>query len=528
MRLQKTTVAHLVLFFISAISFWILDTQAISIGDDLGYFFSDSSIHIADGKQISNPIEIFSTQANHWNNCNGRFIIHTIVMFFLNFIGYKWFAVCNSIFFGLLCILTHKLILPEKKPTIISSFIVLLLLWLCIPRPGITMLSLAAYSINYLWTSVAILYFFILWEQLKGKSTDKFKYFIPCYALFAAALQESFSIPVSAALLFVWCINGRKISNIKIATILCFFIGTAIVFLAPGNISHAEQGGAFTISGLIAKNSALAKDLMFSSINLLAIVLIIIAVCIPSQCAVFFKRNTILLVSIITAILLATLSYTAIRQLFAPSIFSAILLGRIFFSYKPKGINNIERSIFTSGLALIYTGMIAGAYIIRQFPVMAMESIISQIKNGNSVISIPENKTEESALFNFLFSRFNDDPTVNADLKLMFDHYTKQGLGRLYSPRKSSNSVNTFLPAPKEKILSLTSNLDTTYSDKTINTVPLNKYYNIAIIPTDTSGKPKYKLASPDGHLVFERIKTNDSIIYIFPHNIKILKLKTQ
>lgn len=524
----KNYIPFWALFIFAACSFWILDSQAVSIGDDLGYYFTDSSIHNPDGKQLSSPEEIFITQMNHWKNCNGRFIIHSLVMFFLNFAGFKIFVICNALCFALLSVLTFRLILPGKRPAIISSLIVLLLLWLCLPRPGITMLSLMAYSINYLWSATALLFFILLWNNLDSDKYRKYQYLIPCYALLTGALQESFSLPLSAALLFIWVIQGKNISKIKVATMLCFFIGTALVFFAPGNLSHAQQGGAFSISALAAKNSALAKDIMFSSINLLAIILIIIALCAPGRFPLFCKRNTLLLSATIAALLLASVSYTAIRQLFAPSLFCAIIIGRIIFSFNPPTLSRIEFICMSAGLLLIYCGMIAGAYIIRQFPKLAIDNVISQVKEGKSVITLPPNPAEESSLFNFLFSRFNDDPTINADLKLLFDHYTKQGLSRLYSPAKTTNAVNTFLPASEGEILKLKNSLDTNYSEGVIKTTPLSPYYNLAIFPTDSSGKVRYKLETTDGRLVYERLRTNDSIIYILPNTIKNIIIKKQ
>ena len=513
----------ILLFLLAAIPFWWLDSQALWLGDDFGYSFADSSLHSADGPKVTEFSQIPATQASHWLHSNGRFIVHCTVMFFTSIAGPQIFSVCNAIVFGLLAILFYRLILPLAPPKPLSALFSLLLLWYCIPLPGVTMLSLVAYAVNYLWTALFILLFLYL---LSIDHIHPHKILLPILALFSASLQESFSIPVSAGLLLYWICAETPLPRHQVLSIILFWLGSIILFFAPGNLSHARQGGGLSLAALQAKNVALASDVMFSSLSLLALILLLLPLLAKGALRRLFRDNIILLTAIITALLLASVSYTAIRQLFAPMLFSGIIIGKILFKFPIRFPNSpLFRASIFSAILLIYAGLMAGAYIIRQYPRKILDSLIAQVRQGHSVIVIPENDDPQSPLFNLLFAGYNDEPLSNNSLHLLFDHYTKQGLSRLYHPSHSPKAVTTILPLSIDSIKHVAAGADTTYSDLRINTIPLTEYYSLALIPASPHGKAGYSLKSDDAPLSYERLRHDSSIIYILPAKIRTLSL---
>ena len=93
-------------------SFWLLGQFSISVGDDLGYMFTDSALHKGDGKLITSIWECFTTQTKHYFSTNGRFLVHTTTHFFTAIAGMKVFNVVNAFVFGLLWLLVSKAISP--------------------------------------------------------------------------------------------------------------------------------------------------------------------------------------------------------------------------------------------------------------------------------------------------------------------------------------------------------------------------------------------------------------------------------
>ncbi|MBO4964670.1 MAG: hypothetical protein J6C81_00195 [Muribaculaceae bacterium] len=516
--------ASIFVFFFTAISFWMLDMQAVWCGDDFGYMFSDTRLHAYDGERVTNIGQIFSTQANHWMNCNGRFIVHSIVMFFVAIAGKTWFAVFNSLVFGVLVILFQSLVVPRPARNLGTGIASALILWIAIPKPGLTMLSLAAYSVNYLWTGTAILLFFLLWKKLDEASLSQRTFaLIAAASLLIGALQESFSAPVSVGLLVWWIVNYKSITRRQKIVIILFWIGTLFVFFAPGNLYHASQGGGLAGNAIAAKSAAFAKDILFSPVNLLALVIIGFFIIDRNRCAAFCRDNLIIITSVIAAIALCLVSYTAVRQLTAPSLLSALLLCRLFISNDV--VKFINSTIVTVGLIIIYSGMSAGAANIRQYPARVMQSIETQIKNGNSYICFPKNKNTESKFFLLLFDRFNDDPTTNRDIKLLFDGYSKQGFSRLYSPKGELNKVTTFLPLPVNELKAVAT--QSRIKGNLLYPATINDSYAVAKIPLNENGDPKYSFKRTDGvKLPFERYFSRDYLYLVVPADATPLAIK--
>ena len=136
-------------------TFWLLGQFAISVGDDLGYMFTDSALPKGDGAMITGVWDCFTTQAQHYLSTNGRFLVHGTTHFFTAIAGMKIFAVVNALMFGVLWLLLVKFVARPVDRGAFASLLALFMLWTCIPDAGTIMLSLVAFAVNYMWTAVA-------------------------------------------------------------------------------------------------------------------------------------------------------------------------------------------------------------------------------------------------------------------------------------------------------------------------------------------------------------------------------------
>lgn len=513
---------YLLLFIIAAGSFYILDLQGIWIGDDLGYMFTDSILHSGDGHRLASPEEIITTQASHWMTCNGRFIVHSLVQLFVGFLGKEVFCAVNALMFGLLVIFTCRLTLPWRHFGLGSGLAVALLLWLCLPRPGVTMLSLASYAINYLWTGVIILGFLLFWRALEEHRVHRAGYLWGClFALVAGSLQESYSVPVAAALIVWWYTMGRRATSREISVIICFTVGTLAVLFAPGNIYHAAQGGGVAPQALLAKIIALGKDLLISPLNFLAIAIVIWWLIKPYRCAQYCSRNLTLLAAVIAALALALVSYTAVRQLFAPCLFSAILIGRMFCGERVTEALNSPLAL--AGCLIIYGGVMVGAHAQRRYPQEISRSIVHQAAAGNRAIYIPAQEEEKSPLENWLFDRYNDDPVGGRDLHLVFDRYTKRGLSRLYSPGRDAAHISTILPTSQLALeqAAAKSRLD----GEEITPAPLTERYDCFRLPDPDNSKIFHVRSRRGKRFSYERIYSEGYVYYVVPAGLGTLTI---
>lgn len=508
-----TPAMYLLLFILTAGSFYILDLQALWMGDDLGYMFTDSVLHKGDGVRLTSPDQILSTQAMHYLTCNGRFIVHALTQLFVGLLGKEIFCACNALMFGLLVILTCRLALPHKQFGLGSGFVIALLLWFCIPRPGVTMLSLAAYSINYLWTGVATLLFLLLWKAVEEHRAKGTLYLLICvYAVIAGSLQESYSIPISAALILWWVVAGKHATSKEIAVIICYIAGTLVLICSPGNYQHLVAAGGVAPQALYAKLLALGKELICSPLTLLAVILIIWWIVKPIRCGQFCGRNMTLLAATLAALILACISFTAVRQLFAPSLFSAILIARIFIGERIAADLNRPLPLICS--ALIYTLIIIGAHNIRKYPLEISRSLLHQAVAGNRALYIPQNERPLHPTLAFLLERYNDDPVNGEDLRIVYDKFTKQALSRLYSPNNNPKHITTIIPVSQTQLEETAAK--TVEKNGVITPVSLTKNHDCLRVYNPDNSAVRLR-ATNRKKFSYERIYSSPYLYYVIP-----------
>lgn len=456
-RLNKKTIGW---FLFAVVPFLLLGQFSISVGDDLGYMFADSSLHKGDGEMITNLYDCITTQANHYLSTNGRFLVHVATHFFTSIAGMAIFNVVNAIMFGLLMLLFVRFITSQQsKRNWYAYLLALFMLWVCVPAPGTVMLSLVAFAMNYMWTAVAYLAFLLLLKK-SSNSNKTFKRDWAYYlmggvgALVVGSLQESYGLPISAALFFMAVFNLKKIKSLTMTMIISFFVGCAICVFAPGNWCHAAQGGGFTVDSILRKSETLLGELSVSAIALLALLLLIFAVFNRKKTIRLIRENAFFLIAILVSLILAMLTFTSVRQLFCPTIFSLIVIGRIVMSWEQNAIfRSVSAVVMTCSLCVVFVG----GYLLRKNTYEIHSKVLEQLGGKSKLIIVDAtnaNYNNENALIRLLSERYAPDPLANETLHLLFDGYTKCGLSRIGWENHSSKNINNFIPYSAKKISS--------------------------------------------------------------------------
>lgn len=443
----------MVFLFIS-VSFWILDNYSISLGDDFGYMFADSSNHAGDGPRVTKFLQCLKTQFNHYFSTNGRFLVHVTNMTMLNLVP-KWFYhIFNALAFGSFCFLSFILGFRRHR-NLCTSIILLCMIWWLIPDFGVITLSLLSYSINYLWPGVFVLA--LLWLLGKENKFSSMEFVCVCiFSFFCATLQESYSIPLSGAFIVLFFLNRKSLSKRQIIIRCLFIFGTLILVLAPGNISHFISGGGFEEGSLQHKFSSMLLCLLRSPIILIFILTGIWVMISPKECKEFIKDNSLFLLAIIIAVIFASFTFTAPRQFFAPSIFSIIILCRAIdlirtWSYK---FNLILSCI----LGFIWVLMFAGVFILRRNVYENFNNTLNTFQINKS--SIIEGNVYETAYHKYpclwlILGNYAPDPWERGHFSLPFDYYSKNGISRLNFGDNNLSSVGTVLPLSIEKLITI-------------------------------------------------------------------------
>ena len=222
----------------------------LSMGDDYVYSF------IWTGQSIYEPLplnvqrviswsNLFYSQWLHYVTWSGRTVAHFLAQFFL-WKGKAFFNVVNTFVSLLLifelywCINKGKISLDFNYKAIIAIF---LLLWICTPGFGVVFFWLTG-ACNYLWTSVILLGFFLLYVR-KYYSTDKIIFensmttiiLIFTFGVVAGWTNENsvcWILLLLAALIYE-CKKKQTLELWMCSGWAGLLIGYALLLLAPGN-----------------------------------------------------------------------------------------------------------------------------------------------------------------------------------------------------------------------------------------------------------------------------------------------------
>lgn len=442
------------------LGFWSADTLAVSTGDDLGYAFSDSKLHKADGEQIMSLYDIFSCQNQHYLSTNGRYIIHSIVQAFVSLFPRWTFVLANSLFFILLWSVSCKLISGKWFPDPGRGIAVAILIWLSVPRPGVVMLSLVAFAVNYLWTGAMTLLFLYLLERDSARASHPKIFAGIGWFVFSAligSLQESFSLPVSGAIFVAIIARNLPKRGLSLIMTLGYWCGTLTCVLAPGNlVRFTTPDGAGSVA-MGERLLSLGKELIISIPTLLFVVLLMLLIFRYRGIRRFLKENFIYLCSAIFSLLLCSVVYSAERQLTGLCLFSMIILGRLVKTSRVDSLFSKKCTGWT--LVILYSVSAVGVCAARIPGRFRMDNIKNCVKAGKKTAYAPDlNKYSEMRLpliASELFHRYTCDPTEGTALKIVGDGYTRRGLSRLYSPSKEKKAVSALLPVPPAEIMSV-------------------------------------------------------------------------
>ena len=207
------------------------------VSDDYYYCYDFST-----GERITNAFQIIDSMKVHRLTVNGKVIPHAFVQFFLLF-PKSLFNIINSVVFVTEMILIVFCSRNEekgiKKEDILSLLFALGLIWLFQPYFGEANLWLDG-SVNYLWSSVLFLVFFMAYKNVFADGCfSRKKWINVCFVVFcffAGASHEIIGITalMLAAIAFINLLRNKKRSDVWIfLSILMTLAGFLTVLLAP-------------------------------------------------------------------------------------------------------------------------------------------------------------------------------------------------------------------------------------------------------------------------------------------------------
>lgn len=332
---KKPMIMLLPLFVIYTVSFYIMDSYAISNIDDWRYAFvcepegEDYLSVFKDGftrEPITSFTDAVKSQEQDYYKTNGRFITHTLTQYFCGTCSMKQFVIINTLVFAIFVLCVIKLTRP-KQLNISSLLIILMGIWLLIPFKGITFMGNISLSINYLWAAAFNLLFIILYQHIFNRQCSLWwLVFILPFAIITGSLQESFSIGICGALCFHALIHYKRLRFFEIAILCAYVIGSLTCILSPANFNRADDigGFGFHLGGIFG--------LFASPVMWLFLITLIFLAKRKALLSYFLNDSMMLSAAIITILFVLFVAYNGRHQLMSVNIFMFIFVCKTWFS----------------------------------------------------------------------------------------------------------------------------------------------------------------------------------------------------
>lgn len=434
---------------VCGILFFIQDYFFISDWDDIFYKFvcTDQSMgyvpQLFDGKHrfVQKLSDIFYSQYNHYFGSNGRFIVHCIVQYATSFLNCHQFAFLNSIVFILLLWGMHRLADYDLK--IQNAVLIVLFLVVLCPLTVAAFLCNISWSVNYLWTAAATVWWLVLYEKIcvEPKTFPIYRLVaISIISIIVGSLQEAFSIGLCAALGIYHIITIKKLSWNKAIVICSYAIGTLIILASPANYRKAEgRIGGIQIDAVL--------DVLSTYVMIVFVVAVLLSFIMNRKMTLdFIKKHAVLFITIIFTLgFCIFVVYNGSRQFTIATIFCIILLVRLINLYNCKFVKYSKYCFIVVGgvlLVCFYPTM----YSLRKNLGEAYENIIEKAVNESSTIVNSQSYEDmRDRISNSLFSDYFVINPLNGNPE---SHY----LSILVSKGKDMNFIQAVIPVSLPKL----------------------------------------------------------------------------
>lgn len=184
--------------------------------------------------------DVFESQYWHYIDENGRAVVHVLLQTLLGFLPETLFDILNTVMFLLLLTLVAGRVAGSLRFSTVL-FAGAALLWL-LPA-GDYLFYWAAGSLNYMWTSAAVLLFVAVWDDVRrgGRLTRRYPALWVVLSFLSGWSHEALALPVCAALLLWMALHHRRVGcNMLTLVTLAFCTGSLALAFAPSMGERTE------------------------------------------------------------------------------------------------------------------------------------------------------------------------------------------------------------------------------------------------------------------------------------------------
>ncbi len=239
MKDKKIYIPIIILFIFIAISLYAINSGYMMAPDEYNY----SNIAWTDHR-LSSISDIITSQMSMYQQWTGRVPVHTIIQTIL-YLGTWIYQIINPVIFVAFLLLITNMIF--RKPTYLKTILAIFLIYFFTQGLGEKYIWLSG-SVNYLWTTTAMLIVMYFYYKIFEKDEKLQKYQIPIFFIFsflAGWSQENVAFVLGSYIIVIGLSNLKKFKSysakekaIIITSIILFGIGALLLIFAPGNFAR--------------------------------------------------------------------------------------------------------------------------------------------------------------------------------------------------------------------------------------------------------------------------------------------------
>lgn len=478
------------IYLILLLAFYLLNIYSPFINDDYYYsFIMDDGLYTnVPHCPIDDVGDIWKSQCWAYMNHNGRFIIHSIVQLFCGILGLRLFQVVNAIVF-LLLIIGLTRIIRYRYSTEIGLDIILptFLIFVSIPKIGVTFLGNISCSVNYLWTSCAMIWFIYLLYNDALCTKSCYYYLLP-FAVVVGSMQESFSIGVSAVLGIYMLVQWKELNFARKLMIMGFILGTVVCVLAPSNFMRLTSldGGSLDLMRIIWRTVRVALSLRVFWLMLAYVSLMCL---LSKERLKSISREYWLIIGacLINAAFAAVVAMTGKHQLVSIELFSIVIVVCLFYDNHYDFIKKYSSSLFKA-IAIIGSMLYVPALWSRQAIYEGQREVVNGAMMAHDGVVIGKEYERLCMSTNWFVTRFTRQDN--------YYDFNKKGLSLYLTDGEDAHYINSVLPEDEATIISMCKQ-ENLLSDGVYKDIKYPFY--VIRVPAESNDKMQYNVGLKPG-----------------------------
>lgn len=357
----------------------------LSSSDYFYRFFFNELGQADDSHPISGIGDFFHSLYNHFFYVNGRIPVHVFVQFFV-VCSAKWlFNILNPLFFC--CYVWLISLVALRRVSLSSATLTAMLLLLLMPLFHAYYCWMAG-SVNYLWSSVLILFFLCVIRNKEGEAVGWHSAPLLLLAFFAGWTHEGISLPIAVALMARTLLRWKHVRLQGLSLWMAVFFLAGAVVCTPGALHRSRLSAG--LSGDFFQSEFLILWNVFTQLRLFYVFLLLLAGALLLR-KVSFRRflsgNFVWIVSVFLTI--AVIMYAQmednLRMLYLMEMSSLIMSLRLL---EQIGIKKGVRQTAAAVSAIACIGICAGAcyWSVKNF--REFKSQERQIRHGSRLVPV--------------------------------------------------------------------------------------------------------------------------------------------